>query len=322
MANRLFSTNPQRLGKFGRGFRIWSQEGHRSYSNQRKNTYVEQVLFGHTAERQGTPTVWPDPNLGCLGAKDKRFNLPGNVGLESAAIPGADREIASPEQLKANKKIVEDEIAFWRDLCDAPTSYQRQVNTLNHHEQVEKVKEAEMAAGELALQREKLDLECIPQSCPDLLRREMTTLFGSAHLASGPLTVITFCHRTKLDMSSWSPDVEDERDTMVDYFVNSAKELCQQLRSRAQWADFIDPSSGRPFYGKYTNLTFFETDERYRHLGFRVVDLGCCKVISHHKWGTHAFVGSIFTSAPHDSEYLGQILDNYNSTSDAKVKGV
>ena len=48
--------------------------------------------------------------------------------MESAAIPGADREIASPEQLKADKKIVEDEIAFWRDLCDAPTSYQRQVN--------------------------------------------------------------------------------------------------------------------------------------------------------------------------------------------------
>jgi hypothetical protein len=95
-------------------------------------------------------------------------------------------------------------------------------------------------------------------------------------------------------------------------FVKSAKELCQELRSRAQWADFIDPVSGRPFFGKYTNLTFFETDERYRHLGFRIVDLGCCKVIAHHKWGTHAFVGTVFTSAPHDSEYLEQILDTHN----------
>jgi len=323
MAHRLLSSKHHNISKGLLNALGGSQPCIRScyYSNQswrRKNLYVEQVLYGHTGDKQPT-TVWPDP-LGCLGAKDKRFGLPGNIGFDLSVSPKKEelrqeQQQDTQAQLKADKKLVEDEIKFWKNLCDSPTNYQNQIAALKHHEQVEVLHEEELAALEYAADKQHFgNMECIPRSCPDLLRRELKGMFTTVNLTAGPLTVITFAHQTKNDMSSWSPAVEDERERLVDYFVETAKKLCQELRTRSQWADFIDPNSGRPFFGNYTPLTFFETDERYRHLGFRVNDLGCCKVISHHKWGTHTFVGSIFTSAPHDSEYLEQILKNYNGT--------
>ena len=62
------------------------------------------------------------------------------------------------------------------------------------------------------------------------------------------------------------------------------------------------------FFGPHTNSTLFETDERYNHLGFNILDLGCCKVISHHLWGSYAIVGTIFTNAPANSNALGSSL--------------
>ena len=68
------------------------------------------------------------------------------------------------------------------------------------------------------------------------------------------------------------------------------------------------------FFGSHTNSTLFETDERYNHLGFNVADLGCCKVISHRVWGSFAFVGTIFTNAPANSDILDNSLEQTKSS--------
>jgi len=310
MANRLFANNSVK-GTFGKSIRNFT-ESTREYSNQgwrRKNTYVQQLLFGGTqAEKH---IVWPDPHLGCLGPKDQRLSLPGNIGLEKALLPAEPPP--TPDRLKADKELLQSQATFWKSLLGTHTNHQRQLDLVKQDEENDLRDAEEMDSIAKKLMGINDNLECIAQACPDLLRRELVGLFTNVNITEGPLSVITFCHRTANDMTSWSPDVEEEREALTEKFIRAAKDICEKLRLRAQWADFIEPSSGRPFYGSFTNLTFFETDERYRHLGFRITDLGCCKVIAHQKWGTHAFVGTIFTSAPHDCEQLQRIVQLCNT---------
>ncbi|MEQ2183370.1 hypothetical protein GOODEAATRI_031946 [Goodea atripinnis] len=148
-------------------------------------------------------------------------------------------------------------------------------------------------------------VECAVLSCPELLRKDFLSMFPEA--PSSDMMIITVTQKTQNDMTSWSTDVEQEREQMLEKFVHGAKEICLALQLEGYWADFIDPSSGLAFFGSYTNNTLFETDERYSQLGFHIEDLGCCRVIRHSLWGTHVFVGTIFTSAPSRSFILEKL---------------
>nr|XP_015822397.2 metabolism of cobalamin associated Db [Nothobranchius furzeri]XP_054603164.1 metabolism of cobalamin associated Db [Nothobranchius furzeri] len=148
-------------------------------------------------------------------------------------------------------------------------------------------------------------VECAIQSCPESLKKDFCSMFPEA--PSSDMMVITVAHKTQNDMSAWSPDVEQEREQMLDQFVHAAKEICSALQRDGFWADFIDPSSGLAFFGAYTNNTLFETDDRYSRLGFHVDDLGCCRVIRHSLWGTRVFVGTICTNAPPSSPIMKKL---------------
>lgn len=75
-------------------------------------------------------TVWPDPNLGCLGAKDQRLTLPGNVGLEDAfSVPKTDKPTV--ERLQQDKEFLEKDVQFWKSLLKTPTNHERQIGVIN-----------------------------------------------------------------------------------------------------------------------------------------------------------------------------------------------
>ncbi|XP_038607402.1 cobalamin trafficking protein CblD [Tachyglossus aculeatus] len=240
-------------------------------------------------------TVWPDEMMGPFGPQDQRFQLPGNIGFD-CHLNGT----ATARKTPAHKTLP--------DVLAEPSSNER-------HEFVMAQCIIEFQGSETPLQLQEISsaetyfenakVECAIQTCPELLRRDFEAMFPEA--ATNKLMVLTVTQKTKNDMTTWSEEVESEREMLLEKFINGAKEICYALRTEGYWADFIDPSSGLAFFGPYTNTTLFETDERYRHLGFSVDDLGCCKVIRHGLWGTHVLVGSIFTNAAPDSQVMKKL---------------
>lgn len=233
--------------------------------------------------------------MGPFGPQDQRFQLPGNVGFD-AHVNG----VSNRGKVQVQRNLP--------DLLSEPAASER-------HEFVMAQFVNEFQGNEALLQQQEINnmgtyfenakVECAMQSCPELLKRDFTSMFPE--VPGSNLMVLTVTQRTANDMTMWSEEVENERESMLEKFINGAKEICYALRSEGYWADFIDPSSGLAYFGPYTNNTLFETDERYRHLGFRVEDLGCCKVIRHNVWGTHVVVGSIFTNAPADSAIMRKL---------------
>ncbi|XP_034418094.1 metabolism of cobalamin associated Db isoform X2 [Cyclopterus lumpus] len=232
--------------------------------------------------------VWPDESMGPFGPQDQRFQLPGKVGFDCHL-----------QGLAEQKSLAQNMVP---DVLSSPSSSERHEFILAQvmGEFFEKDDRSSSQNGNRAAPYfDSSSLECAIQSCPELLKKEFQSMFPEA--PSTGMMVVTVTQKTQNDMTSWSAEVEQEREQMLDKFVDGAKEICSALQREGFWADFIDPSSGLAFFGSYTNNTLFETDDRYRHLGFQIEDLGCCRVIRHSLWGTHVFVGTIFTSAPPSS---------------------
>lgn len=46
------------------------------------------------------------------------------------------------------------------------------------------------------------------------------------------------------------------------------------------WADFINPFSGQPHLSSRKSAKLYETDERFRCIGFKVNERNNCKIIT------------------------------------------
>ncbi|XP_077176216.1 cobalamin trafficking protein CblD isoform X2 [Paroedura picta] len=242
-------------------------------------------------------TVWPDEVMGPFGPQDQRFQLPGNIGFD-CHLNGT----ASQKTMQVHKRLpdilVEPLASERHEFVMAQQINEFQSTGVAHKQEVNNAK----AYFETA------KVECAIQTCPELLRKDFESMFPE--VTSNNLTILTVTQKTANDMTSWSEEVESERESLIENFINGAKEICYALSAEGYWADFIEPTSGLAFFGPYTNSTLFETDERYHHLGFSIEDLGCCKVIRHTLWGTHVMVGSIFTNASPNCPIMKKLSGN------------
>ncbi|KAJ1374889.1 hypothetical protein KIN20_037996 [Parelaphostrongylus tenuis] len=233
-----------------------------------------------------------------LGPADKQFPLPGDVchKVLFQEQPTLQQSLAL-SCMEQNTHSVQEILSMSHVAADANYSASVQESV---------VEETQACHGDWPV-------ELTVQECPRLLKRDMRHLFPGMSFDNVNISVINITQKTENDMKVWSQKMEQEREMLTASFISSAMAMCTTLRRCGYWADFIDPSSGRPYLGKFTNHALFETDDAYKYLGFRIEDMGCCKVLQHVKWGTRAFVGTLFTDAPVDCSIMQDIIRKVNS---------
>ncbi|XP_061697611.1 cobalamin trafficking protein CblD-like isoform X2 [Syngnathoides biaculeatus] len=238
----------------------------------------------------GPLPLWHDETNGFFDVRDHLYQMPDNLGFECHS------QVSEPKTTMIKKKVP--------DLLLTPSRPEKYMPGLPSKEFFDE------STTNRKINKENQDfdnscVECLTQSCPEKLMQDLQYLFPEA--PASHVTVVTVTQKTMNDMTTWCSAVEEERDHMLEKFIDGAKEICIILQREGFWADFIDPSSGLAFFGPYTNNTLFETDDRYRLLGFQIEDLGCCRVIRHPLWGAHAIVGLIFTNAPPSSRIIENV---------------
>ena len=84
----------------------------------------------------------------------------------------------------------------------------------------------------------------------------MLELFPGQKLAEGNLSVVTLAIRTEHDMSTWSDQVEEERERLTEHLVITAKEVCGQLKEEVSGGEIIlRLHLSCYFVGRVTGLT-------------------------------------------------------------------
>jgi len=251
-----------------------------------------------------------------FGPPDSRLPLPGNLGLAEKLNKVAPIEIPKPP---SNISGIDNPNHFGYSM-----NVEKQARVLAAHAVLERefTDDNDVTACDDVTARVDEVMECKAQKCPRLLRLQFTPLFPDRNLFDGNLTVINFTQKTMTDMAAWSEEMEAEREKLLESFFKIATEIATFMKKDGFWCDFIDPSSGRPYFGNFTNHTLFETDERYKHFGFDIEDLGCCKVIRHEVWGTRVFIGTLFTNAPLESSSIKVLLKKYQQAGEELSKTV
>jgi len=250
---------------------------------------------------------WPDELLGVVNPKDKKFPLPGNSGIPDFIIS----DFANSSNTQQTSDVMDEsyskhlstisQLIAESDYLEADDILDGSSSSMHDDE------DPDISDSIIRKYFDGASVEVKIQDCPKLLYKDFKNIF--LEMPARHVSVLTITQKTENAMSGWSSNVEAEREKLLEKFISTATEICHSLRAKNIWCDFIEPSSGQAYFGPYSNTTFFETDDRYNSLGFRIEDLGCCKVITHKKWGENVFVGSVVTTANKNHPAIIGILE-------------
>uniref|UniRef100_A0A8C8F2Z8 Uncharacterized protein n=1 Tax=Oncorhynchus tshawytscha TaxID=74940 RepID=A0A8C8F2Z8_ONCTS len=225
----------------------------------------------------GPRTVWPDENMGPFGPQDQRFQLPGNSGFDFHLEGMADQRIKGP----VHRTVP--------DVLTAATSNERHEFVMAQFVSEFQGKIGHMLSRSVRKAEHYFDqpnVDCSIQTCPELLKREFESYFPSAPASA--ITVVTVKHT---------------RCEVIDKEVIDREQLLHKVSWNVHWLFPIDMDS---FFGSHSNHPLLK-EEEWSRLGFHIEASGSCTVIRHVLRGTPTFVGTVFTTAPANSDVMERL---------------
>ncbi|XP_014481079.1 PREDICTED: methylmalonic aciduria and homocystinuria type D homolog, mitochondrial [Dinoponera quadriceps] len=247
-------------------------------SDRSTNSYIN--ANGDSLDGVRSNMLDANSNWELLTPNGFRFYLPGSVGL-------AWLDVTTTAQMKTQFLETYDDEKFENLLNDRNKYQANMIKWKNVHS----------------------TLKCTAQECPVLLRKGIEELFPGTLLdmAASDLTIITISQKANPKLLRWRTDVETEK--LAKYFVLAAVDMCLKLKMNGYWADFINPFSGQPYFTPRKDSNLYKTDERFRCLGFKVEEKKNCRIITADD-SPRNFVGSLYTTAPSNTKFLKELINN------------
>ncbi|XP_022661567.1 methylmalonic aciduria and homocystinuria type D homolog, mitochondrial-like isoform X2 [Varroa destructor] len=215
---------------------------------------VRSLSSGASVEHPAPPPRAPQGNeVSLFGPKDQRLPLPGDVGIPPSELRP---EFTYRTPLERNSRHLTELDIYGVELSEDRQRkiYSRLVNETPHGPDLSETEGiSQLGPG----------LNWEARECPLLMKKDFQELFPQYDIITMPLTVITVTQRTEYDNTLWSEEGDCERQRITENFVIMARKVVRQLTAAGYWADFIDPSSGRPYLSpRYLSVAaLYETDE-------------------------------------------------------------
>eukprot|EP00591_Stephanopyxis_turris_P009912 CAMPEP_0195518918 /NCGR_PEP_ID=MMETSP0794_2-20130614/13945_1 /TAXON_ID=515487 /ORGANISM="Stephanopyxis turris, Strain CCMP 815" /LENGTH=125 /DNA_ID=CAMNT_0040647965 /DNA_START=200 /DNA_END=573 /DNA_ORIENTATION=+ len=92
--------------------------------------------------------------------------------------------------------------------------------------------------------------------------------------------------RARHDLVAVGDEIEQEKDRLLNVFLDFGSSFCKQIRDLGYFADYIDPCSGLPMITQNCNKVYSEVDGMEVLLGYRAHNAGFCKILLHPLWGS------------------------------------
>jgi hypothetical protein len=142
-------------------------------------------------------------------------------------------------------------------------------------------------------------IEYSVHTVPRAFRSDLAPVLPGVPLEGEPtFLIVPTCQRSCVDLVNWDDPVAREKDLLLERFVAWAAVVCDRLAARGFWGDYVDPCSGLAVRTPHSRIAYPEVDAFEALLKWRTGLAGCCKVLAHPTWGTHAYLATLFARAP------------------------